>query len=119
MKSTSFTGNSGEMRKDSPWLASEDIMDSGDVTVEIEAVFRHDDAAFDDGRKETVWAIKFKGPEKQLVLNATNRKTLVAKFGTTKTPEWVGQSITLYVERGIRKPGGKRGETCCGIRIRG
>jgi hypothetical protein len=42
----------------------------------------------------------------------------VAKFGTTDVKKWIGQSITLYVEKGVRKPGGKRGETTCGIRVR-
>lgn len=119
MESEPFSGRSAEMRKPTPWLSSEDLMDIGrDVEVEIEAVFLHRGAVFDDGRKEDVYALKFKGKEKQLVLNATNRKRLVDLFGTTKTQEWAGKRIALYVEHGIRKPGGKRGETTTGIRVR-
>lgn len=118
MKSEPFTGQTREMRLDSPWLASEDILDLGDVEVEIEAVYKHRDAVFDDGRTATVFAVKFKGKQKQLVLNATNRKTLLALFATSKVTEWLGKKITLYVDRNVRKPGGRAGETTCGIRIR-
>jgi hypothetical protein len=118
MKSEPFTGRSGEMREGTPWLASEDILDCGDVAVEIEAVFHHKGAVFDEGRQEDVFALKFKGKQKQLVLNATNRKRLVKLFGTSKTTEWVGKTIILYVDHNVRKPGGSRGEKTCGIRIR-
>lgn len=118
MKSEPFNGTSGTMRKETPWLSSEDLMDQGDVVVEIESVFKHIDAVFDEGRIETVHALKFKGKNRQLVLNATNRKSLVGMFGTTKTPEWVGKKIALYVDRNVRKPGGRKGETTCGIRIK-
>ena len=118
MESEQFTGLSREMKKESPWLASEDIFDSGDVEVEIEGVFKHKDAVFDDGRKETVHSIKFVGKRKQLVLNATNRKRLVTLFGTTRVQDWVGKKIVLYVDRNVRLPGGKRGEVTCGIRVK-
>jgi hypothetical protein len=32
--------------------------------------------------------------------------------------KWIGQTITLYVKKDVRKPGGKRGETTCGIRVK-
>lgn len=119
MKTEPFAGRSAEMRKETPWLSSEDLMDVGhDVEVEIETVYRHRDAVFDDGRTETVYAVKFKGKEKQLILNATNRKRLVSLCGSTKVSNWVGKKVALYVEVGVRKPGGKRGETTCGIRVR-
>ncbi len=119
METEKFTGRSAEMRKDTPWLSSEDLMDVGkDVEVEISGVFKHKNAVFDDGRKDTVYALAFKGKTKQLVLNATNRKRLVAMFGTTKVDQWIGKKISLYVEDGVRKPGGARGETTCGIRVR-
>jgi len=119
MESTSFEGRSAEMRKPTPWLSSEDLMDlPGDVEVVIEAVYAHRGAIFDDGRKEDVYSLKFAGKQKQLILNATNRRRLIELFGTTKVKEWIGKKITLYVESGIRKPGGIRGETTTGIRIR-
>ena len=119
MQSESFQGRSAEMRKESPWLSSEDLMDIGhNVEVEIEGVFRHQDAVFDDGRKATVFALKFKGRAKQLVLNATNRKRLVELFDTTKVQTWIGKTIRLYVDPNVRKPGGSRREMTRGIRIR-
>jgi hypothetical protein len=118
MKSEPFDGKSPAMKKDTPWLSAEDLLDAGEVAVEIEGVWKHTDAVFDDARKETVHALQFKGKQRQLILNATNRKTLVAKFGTTDVKKWIGQSITLYVQKDVRKPGGKRGETTCGIRVR-
>lgn len=118
MKTQEFAGTSGQMRKDSPWLASEDILDAGDVLAEIEAVYQHKDAQFDDGRTETVFALKFVGKQRQLVLNATNRKKLVALFGTSKVGEWKGKKIVLYVDHNVRKPGGRRDEKTCGIRIK-
>lgn len=119
METESFAGRSAEMRKDTPWLASEDLMDLGkEPVVEIAGVFKHKNAVFDDGRKDTVYALAFKGGKKQLVLNATNRKRLVDMFGTTKVDQWIGKKIRLYVEDGVRKPGGARGETTRGIRVR-
>jgi hypothetical protein len=119
MKTEPFAGRSAEMRKETPWLSSEDLMDVGhDVEVEIEAVYRHIGAQFDDGRTETVHALKFVGKAKQLILNATNRKRLVALCGSTKVATWVGKKVALYVEVGVRKPGGAKGETTCGIRVR-
>lgn len=118
MESEKFDGMSAAMKVGTPWLASEDIMDAGDVPVQIEAVYKHKDVMFDDGRTATVFSLAFAGKQKQLVLNATNRKTLVANFGTTKVSEWIGQTVVLYVDRNVRKPGGRRGETTCGIRIR-
>jgi hypothetical protein len=119
MESEQFDGRSAEMRKATPWLSSEDIRDIGhDVEVVIEAVYKHKNAVFDDGRKEDVFALKFQGKQKQLVLNATNRKRLIEIFGTTNVKQWAGKSILLYVEYGIRKPGGGKGDTTCGIRVR-
>lgn len=114
MTSEVFEGRSAEMKKDSPWLASEDIMDLGDVTVSIEAVYRHSDVEFDAGRKEkVVYSMKFKGKQKQLVLNSTNRKTLVAKYGVN-VKDWIGKEVVLYVDRNVRLMGKK----VCGIRMK-
>jgi hypothetical protein len=108
-----FEGRSAEMKKDSPWLASEDIMGL-EIEVEIEKVFRHQDVEFDAGRKEkTVYSIAFVGKKKQLVLNSTNRKTLVAKFGVN-VKDWAGKKATLYVDQNVRLMGKK----VCGIRIK-
>jgi hypothetical protein len=110
----SFTGRTSLMRT-SPWLAVEDIDGLGDVQVTIEEVFKHRDAVMQDGRKmPVVYSLKFAGKEKQMVLNATNRKALAAAF-TTDTKVWRGKTVTLYVKDGVRNPAGG---TTKGIRIR-
>ena len=108
-----FEGRSSEM-KDSPWLASEDLLDAGDVGVTIVACHRFKDVEFDKGRKEeTVFALEFEGKKKKLVLNNTNRKTLVAKFGTN-VKDWADKKITLFVDKRVRFAG----KTVSGIRIK-
>jgi hypothetical protein len=96
-----FEGRSGEMR-DSPWLASEDILGLGDVKVTIEKVERHNNIEFEGGRKKpVVFSITFKGKNRRLVLNGTNRKTLVEKFGND-VRSWKGKEVVLYVQPGIK-----------------
>jgi len=97
--SEEFNGLSGQM-KESQWLSSEDL--AGDVKVTIEGVKKHRDVNFSEGRlKAFVYSLRFSGKSKELVLNATNRKSLVAKFGNN-VKNWVGKDITLYVLDGIR-----------------
>jgi hypothetical protein len=109
-----FEGRAADMRK-SPWLASEDLDGAKkDVLVTIEDVMRHENATFDEGRTEPrVFSLKFAGKEKQMILNATNRKVLARAFGM-KTANWRGQTVALYVDPRVRF-GGK---TVKGLRIR-
>ena len=87
----------------------------GDIKVTILACYRHEDVEFDAGRKRpVVYTVAFKGADKQLVLNATNRKSLSTLFGRDVT-KWKGKKVELFVQDGI-KLGGK---TVKGIRIRG
>ena len=110
----SYTGPSGGLKKPSQWLASEDLNIGTEVKVTIEDVLRHKGVEFDKGRKEDIGTLKFAGREKQLVLNATNRKTLVRLFGTD-TKEWRGKAIAIYVETGVRLPTGGKG---LGLRVK-
>ena len=113
-ESTTFEGRTSAMRV-SPWLASEDLDGLGDVEVTIENVFQHKDAIMQEGRKmPKLFAVKFVGKERQLVLNAVNRKTLATRFGTD-CKAWRGQKITIYVKDGVRCPSGG---TTKGIRIK-
>jgi hypothetical protein len=117
MKSEPYSGPVSAMRN-SAWLAAEDLDGIGEVEVTIESVYRHEDAVMEGGRIEKcMWALKFVGRDKQMILNATNRKALVASF-SAKTSEWAGKKVKLYVADGIKKPGGRRGETTKGLRIR-
>ena len=114
-----FRGRTSEFRQDMDWLASEDIIGCGDVEVAIKDVERHKKIVFDDGStRENALVLVFEGKHKRLVLNPTNRKTVVLKMRTNDVKEWIGKKITLYVDHNVRKPGGKRGEKTCGIRVR-
>lgn len=114
MKHEVFEGHSSEIKKETPWLSSEDLMGRGDVKVEIIACHRYKDVVFDEGRKEPeIFSLQFSGKKKQLVLNAVNRKMLVARFGTN-VKEWSGKEITLYVDENVKF----RGKVVCGVRIR-
>ena len=106
MKTEEFSGHSSQMRGDSPWLASEDLLGRGDVQVTIGKCFFHRGAEFDEGRKEDVYALSFEGKSKQLVLNATNRRTLVSLYGAD-VARWAGQE-DLALRQG-RHPGVRQG----------
>ncbi len=109
-----FEGRSSEMKKESLWLASEDIMGLGDVKVEIEKVYRFREVEFEQGRKERdVYTIAFKNKQKQMVLNSTNRKTLVGLFGVN-VKDWAGKTVHLYVDTNVKM----RGKIVSGIRIK-
>ncbi len=113
MKSEEFEGNTSEMRK-SLWLAVEDMLGFSEVPVTIEGVERHEDVVFDQGRKvDVVFGVKFAGTTKQLVLNATNRKTLARMFGTN-VKRWKEQKVYLYVDTKVKF----QGKLTNGIRIK-
>lgn len=113
-QSEKFEGRSSAMRLNTIWLSSEDLLDVGDCKVVIEACYHHKNPQFEAGRKvPECFALKFVGKEKQLVLNATNRKSLVAMFGTN-VKNWTGKQITLYVKSDVAA----FGELVNGIRIR-
>ena len=116
MNTTPYTGKVSGM-KTSPWLASEDLLGIGSVSVEIEELNKNEDVAMDAGRIEKcLFSLAFKGIPKQMILNATNRRTLSAAFGAD-TKLWVGQKVEIHIEDGIRKPG-KGGGTTTGLRIK-
>lgn len=109
-----FEGRTAVMRK-SEWLSAEDLDGAGDVKVEIEGVFLHKNVPMDGGRKEPkLFSLKFKDKERQLIINASNRKTLFGLFGAD-TKQWPGKAITIYVKDGVKAVGGG---TTKGIRIK-
>lgn len=116
MKTEQYTGKVSGM-KSSPWLASEDLLGISPQQVVIAGVYKHEDVPMDGGRKEKLlFAIGFEKIPKQMILNATNRKALSKLFGAD-TKAWIGKTVTLFVQDGVRKPGGRAGETCTGLRI--
>jgi hypothetical protein len=116
MKTEQYTGKVSGM-KTSPWLASEDLLGICPQQVIIAGVYKHEDVPMDGGRKEKLlFAVGFEKIQKQMILNATNRKSLSRQFGAD-TKQWIGKEVTLTVQDGIRKPGGRTGETTTGLRI--
>ena len=115
MSREEYTGGVSDM-KDNPWLASEDIDGLGDIKVTIEGVFKNTDVMMDGGKKEAqLFSLKFVGKDKEMILNATNRKTLSAAFGAN-TKNWKNKEVILYVQGGVRNP--KGGEPVKGLRLR-
>jgi hypothetical protein len=116
-----YDGPSGA-GSDSPWLTAEDLIKGKDLKVTIEKVIYYDEIEFEVGRKEkNKLALKFRGKTKELVLNATNRRSCVRMFGGI-TGGWKGQPIVLFVSQ-TRKPGSRAGDDemvdCIRIRVAG
>jgi hypothetical protein len=114
MSDKPYTGNVTGMKQASKFLASEDLIGAGVVTLEIAGVFEHHDETMQDGRKKDFHSIAFAKTEKRMILNATNRRTLAMAFGKD-TPNWLGKKVGVYVEAGVKNP--KGGEAVTGLRI--
>jgi len=110
-----FSGTVSKMKGDSRFLASEDFIGLGDVKVIISGVYENTDEKMQDGKLKSFHSIGFNDKPKRMVLNATNRKTLAAAFGSD-TRKWIGKEVHIFVKDGVRNPAG--GETVCGLRIK-
>jgi len=112
-----FAGRSSAMRAENRWLGAEDIYGYGDVRVTIAAVLRYMNVKFEGGRtKKEVFALRFEGKKKELILSPTKRRPIVIAWGTD-TRDWIGKAITLYVDMDVPKPGTSN-ERTWGIRVR-
>jgi len=105
MSQTAFTGKVSQMKPDARWLASEDFIGLGEVEFEISQIFTNVGETMQDGKKKDFFSISFVKTNKQLVLNATNRKTLSNAFGA-KVDKWVGQKVRLFAQEGVKAIGG-------------
>jgi len=116
-KAEVFTGKTAAMRAENRWLGAEDIFGYGDVKVVIEAVMRYMGVKFEDGRvKDNIFALRFVGKKKEMILSPTKRRPIVKALGTD-VRKWIGQTIQLYVDTDVRKPG-TANEKTWGIRVR-
>lgn len=112
---TDYRGPSG-IARDSVWLTSEDLPHDKETIVTIESVVLRRNLTMQGGRpKKVALSLKFAGKDRELMLNATNRKTLAALFGTNDCAEWFSKRIALYVEQDVRRPDGTKGPA---VRIR-
>ena|SRR5688572_17965757 len=97
----SYRGPSG-LLKDTDWLTAETIPTDKDTQVQVEDVQRFKNLKLGGGQRQDVkksaGALKFKGKDRMLILNATNLKVMSALFGSN-TAGWVNQWIALHVER--------------------
>ena len=110
-----YKGPSG-IARDSNWLTSEDLPHDKDSIVTIESVTLRRNLTMQGGRpKNVALSLKFVGKQRELMLNATNRKTLAALFQTNECGAWFGKRIALFVEQDVRRPDGTRGPA---VRIR-
>lgn len=105
MSQTAFTGKVSQMKPDARWLASEDFIGLGEVEFEIAQIFTNVGETMQDGKKKDFFSISFVKTNKQLVLNATNRKTLSNAFGA-KVDKWIGQKVRLFAQEGVKAIGG-------------
>ncbi len=67
-----------------------------------------------DGKKETCVVMRFVEPEKPLILNTTNSKTINKIHKTPYIEEWAGKKIQLFVQEGVKA----FGETVDAVRVR-
>ena len=75
-----YKGPSG-IARESNWLTNEDIPHDRDSVVTIETVIIRRNVQMQGGRpKNIALSLKFVGKSRELMLNATNRKTLAALF---------------------------------------
>ena len=114
MSQTPFTGKVGQMKQDTKWLASEDFIELGDVKLRIAKIYQNTGEVMQDGKKKDFFSVAFEKTDKQLVLNATNRKALAHSFGAD-TSKWIGHEVFIYAEDGVRAIGGG---TTTGLRLR-
>lgn len=112
---TEYRGPSG-IARESQWLTNEDLPHDKESIVTIQSVVLRRNLTMQGGRpKNVALSLKFVGKERELLLNATNRKTLAALFGTNDCAEWFSKRIALYVEQDVRRPDGTKGPA---VRIR-
>jgi hypothetical protein len=64
------------------------------VRVTLESV---EDVKFRDGTRKLV--LSFEGARKQLALNKTNLRAVIAVLGTSDTERWSGQRLTLQPQK--------------------
>ena len=114
MSSTPYTGKVGGMKTASKYLAAEDFIGLGHIKLEITGIYEETQETMQDGKKKDFFSMSFAKTPKRMVINATNRRALAAAFGAD-TKNWVGKSVDLYAQDGIRNPAG--GDKVWGIRI--
>jgi|TARA_R100000306_G_C4364073_1_gene136734 hypothetical protein len=95
----------------SKYISANDLMENGTTPREWNVTIRNLEwGDMGDGKRKPV--LTFTNAEKPLVLNVTNKNTIVDAFGNDYA-NWAGKVVTLYPERTQFK-----GETTLGVRIK-
>lgn len=83
---------------DGNFIAAEDILQSGDVTVTIEAVIAPNTERDKGGKGRPIDKpiLVMRGAKKRLVIGKTNLKVIAGLHGKA-SQEWIGKQITLTV----------------------
>ena len=103
----SYRGPCG-IARDSDFLTNEDVSHTTDTVLTIEDVKFYKSLKFGPRTEERKLSLKFKERKRELVLNATNRKTVALLFGADTT-DWIGRKVALWVEKDVRRPDNTRG----------
>lgn len=108
-KGVAYNGPASAM-KDSDWLTVEDMqgMRRPHIDLIVDEVLKHRNLKFKGGRtEEKKYSLKFKGADKQLLLNSTNIDRMIAWYGK-HTSDWIGVKVRLHLEED-KLPAGGRG----------
>lgn len=101
--------------RESLWLTQEDLPHDKDTIVTIEVIHLRRNVEFTNETKKVVESAKFKGKERELLLNATHRNVLTKLSGSASCGAWFGMTIALFVDPDAKLFGGKTGPA---VRIR-
>ncbi len=81
----------------SKWLAASDLEEQGEAAVTISKV-TFEKMKNKDGNEEEKPVIWFRGVQKGMVLNNTNKQRILTQYPAEDTDEWIGKRITIQVE---------------------
>jgi len=85
---------------DRRFISSLDLAGQGTVTLTIDHVEKVDELHYDNGNSEqNAILCCFKETDKPLVLNATNRASIILKANSNKGADWEGVKVGLYAAK--------------------
>jgi hypothetical protein len=101
---------------DYKYLGSQDLDPGQDLAVKI-VRFDQEQHTVSKGEEKEFLVVYFEGIEKGMIFNKTNCRIVGPMLGSNYPEDWVGKSIALYIETGIKNPSG--GAPVEALRIRG
>jgi hypothetical protein len=104
-------GGPSGIARDSVWLTQEDLPHDKDTILAVVQVNRRDNVKFQTGKPKAVMLSlvfrtdKGKVLDRELGLNATNRKVMSKLYGS-KCAGWIGKRVALFVQT-VNSPQGE------------